>query len=64
MALLYITATLIILVTHASQIPDAVVLVVDSAFNGAAASGGFAGATIMLALRMGIARGIFLMKLG
>lgn len=59
MALLYITATLIILVTHAGEIPAAVVLVVDSAFNGAAASGGFAGATIMLALRMGIARGIF-----
>ena len=59
MALLYITATLIILVTHAGEIPAAIVLVVDSAFNGAAASGGFAGATIMLALRMGIARGIF-----
>ena len=59
MALLYITATLIILATHAGEIPAAIVLVVDSAFNGAAASGGFAGATIMLALRMGIARGIF-----
>lgn len=59
MALLYITATLIILVIHAGEIPAAIVLVVDSAFNGAAASGGFAGATIMLALRMGIARGIF-----
>ena len=59
MALLYITATLIILVTHASLIPAAVALVVDSAFNGAAATGGFAGATLMLALRMGIARGIF-----
>ena len=59
MALLYITATFIILVTHASLIPSAVALVVDSAFNGAAATGGFAGATLMLALRMGIARGIF-----
>jgi AGCS family alanine or glycine:cation symporter len=59
MALLYITATFIILLTHAGEIPSAIILVVDSAFNGAAASGGFAGATIMLALRMGIARGIF-----
>ncbi len=59
MALLYISATLLILITHATDIPAAVVLVVDSAFNGAAASGGFAGATLMLALRMGIARGIF-----
>jgi len=59
MALLYISATLVILITHAGAIPGAVVLVVDSAFNGAAATGGFAGATLMLALRMGIARGIF-----
>ena len=59
MALLYISATLLILITHATDIPAAVVLVVDSAFNGAAATGGFAGATLMLALRMGIARGIF-----
>ncbi len=59
MALLYISATLLILITHAADIPAAVVLVVDSAFNGAAATGGFAGATLMLALRMGIARGIF-----
>lgn len=59
MALLYISATLIILITHIADIPAAVVLVVDSAFNGAAATGGFAGATLMLALRMGIARGIF-----
>ena len=59
MALLYISATLLILVIHVAEIPAAVVLVVDSAFNGAAATGGFAGATLMLALRMGIARGIF-----
>jgi AGCS family alanine or glycine:cation symporter len=59
MALLYISATLLILMIHAAEIPAAVVLVVDSAFNGAAATGGFAGATLMLALRMGIARGIF-----
>ena len=57
MAMIYLLS--IILVTHASLIPAAVALVVDSAFNGAAATGGFAGATLMLALRMGIARGIF-----
>jgi len=59
MALLYISATLFILLSHIADIPTALLLVVDSAFNGAAATGGFAGATIMLALRMGIARGIF-----
>lgn len=59
MAALYMTATFIILVMNAPAIPAAIILVVDSAFNGAAATGGFAGATLMLALRMGIARGIF-----
>ncbi len=59
MAALYMTATFIILVMKAPAIPAAIILVVDSAFNGAAATGGFAGATLMLALRMGIARGIF-----
>ncbi len=59
MAMLYLSATLIILLTHVTEIPAAIALVVDSAFNGAAAAGGFAGATIMLALRMGLARGIF-----
>ena len=59
MAALYMTATFIILVMNAPAIPAAIILVVDSAFTGAAATGGFAGATLMLALRMGIARGIF-----
>ena len=59
MAITYFLATLCILLLNASELPAAIVFIVDSAFNGAAATGGFAGATIMLALRMGVARGIF-----
>tara|TARA_B110000046_G_scaffold181448_1_gene213692 strand:- start:1922 stop:3292 length:1371 start_codon:yes stop_codon:yes gene_type:complete len=59
MTILYIVATLAILITNFAAIPAAISLVVNSAFTGIAASGGFAGATIMLAMRMGIARGIF-----
>jgi len=59
MAGLYLSATLIILLMNLIAIPDAIVLVVKSAFSPVAAGGGFAGATIMLALRMGVARGIF-----
>ncbi len=59
MALLYLLVTMIILVINITAIPEALVLVVKSAISPAAASGGFAGATIMLALRMGVARGIF-----
>jgi|TARA_B110000879_G_scaffold102855_1_gene138910 AGCS family alanine or glycine:cation symporter len=59
MAIIYFSATLAILLLNVTELPAAIVFIVDSAFNGAAATGGFAGATIMLALRMGVARGIF-----
>jgi AGCS family alanine or glycine:cation symporter len=59
MALVYLTGGLVVLVMHAGQIPHALRLVVDGAFNGTAATGGFAGGTVMLALRYGIARGLF-----
>jgi AGCS family alanine or glycine:cation symporter len=36
-----------------------VALVFDGAFSGTAATGGFAGSTLMMALRVGVARGLF-----
>jgi AGCS family alanine or glycine:cation symporter len=59
MALIYLAGGLVILVRFAGAIPDAVGLVFSSAFTGAAATGGFLGATIMTAMRYGIARGLF-----
>ena len=59
MTVIYILATAIILLIHIADIPAALALIVDSAFNGMAATGGFAGATVMVALRMGVSRGIF-----
>jgi AGCS family alanine or glycine:cation symporter len=59
MSLFYIGGGLVVLVLHASAIPDALRLVADGAFSGTAAAGGFAGSTVMLALRYGIARGLF-----
>jgi alanine or glycine:cation symporter, AGCS family len=59
MCLLYIGGGLVILALHASAIPAALRLVLDGAFSGTAATGGFAGSTIMLAMRYGIARGLF-----
>jgi AGCS family alanine or glycine:cation symporter len=59
MALTYVGAGVTVLLLNYELVPGAVALIVDSAFNGAAASGGFAGASIWLALRMGVARGIF-----
>ena len=59
MAGIYVIATISVLVFYADQLPAAVGLVIDGAFNGTAAAGGFAGAGIMLAMRSGIARGIY-----
>lgn len=59
MAVIYLVSTLLILLMNLPEIPAALVFIVDSAFNGTAATGGFAGATVMLALRMGVSRGIF-----
>jgi AGCS family alanine or glycine:cation symporter len=59
MAIIYIAGGLAIILLHISEVPAALSLVFNSAFNGAAATGGFAGATIMMAMRYGVARGLF-----
>jgi AGCS family alanine or glycine:cation symporter len=59
MALLYLGGGLVVLVLYAGHIPHALSLVFEGAFTGTAATGGFAGSTVMLALRYGIARGLF-----
>ena len=59
MAVAYVAAGLFVLAMNIERLPAAFSLIINSAFNGAAASGGFAGASIWLALRMGVARGIF-----
>ncbi len=48
-----------IILTHITEVPAALVFIVKQAFNPTAAVGGFAGASIMLAIRMGVARGVF-----
>jgi alanine or glycine:cation symporter, AGCS family len=59
MALTYILMGLIVLVTHITAVPAAVAVIVESAFTGSAATGGFAGATVWAAIRFGVARGVF-----
>ena len=59
MAVLYFFTCLSIIVLHIGDIPAAVVTIVESAFTGHAALGGFAGSTIMVAMQSGIARGVF-----
>ncbi|CCF02215.1 Sodium/glycine symporter GlyP [Streptococcus macedonicus ACA-DC 198] len=59
MAIIYILATLTILAFHFDYIIPGLGLVLHSAFTGKAATGGFAGATVVTAVQAGIARGIF-----
>lgn len=59
MALLYIGAGVVILAMNASHIPEAMRLIVDGAWNGQAAAGGFMGASMMMAIQMGVARSVF-----
>jgi len=59
MALFYIIGCIIILFMNGSYVWPALKLICSSAFSPQAAGGGFAGSTIMLAARYGIARGLF-----
>ena len=59
MAAIYVIATGVFLIMFADRIPGAIEQIIESAFTGTAAQGGFLGATVMLAMRSGVARGVF-----
>ena len=59
MAVLYVAGCLVILCLNAAYVWPAIELIVTSAFSPSAAGGGFVGATVMMAARYGIARGLF-----
>ncbi|MDG3136866.1 alanine/glycine:cation symporter family protein [Streptococcus suis] len=59
MAILYILASLIVLLVHWNELLPTLGLVLKSAFSPAAAVGGFVGATVKEAIQRGIARGVF-----
>ncbi|WP_054955604.1 alanine/glycine:cation symporter family protein [Paenibacillus dakarensis] len=59
MAVVYILTSCVVLFVFADKLPAALSLVFQSAFNPTAAGGGFLGATVMMAIRTGIARGVF-----
>lgn len=59
MALTYLALGIAIIAMHLPQIPDVIALIMKSAFTGHAATGGFAGAAMMTAIRFGVARGVF-----
>lgn len=59
MAVGYVLSCLVIIGMNLEKLPETFALIISSAFTGTAARGGFLGAGVMLAVRMGVARGIF-----
>ncbi|MGE0115527.1 MAG: alanine/glycine:cation symporter family protein [Steroidobacteraceae bacterium] len=64
MALAYLLGGIAILFTHVTVIPHAFKLIFTTAFTGTAATGGFAGAAMIAAIRYGVARGVFANEAG
>lgn len=59
MAVFYIIAALVVILLNIRGVPAAFAMIFQSAFTARSAVGGFAGATVMMAMRRGIARGVF-----
>jgi len=59
MALAYLVSGLVVLGLNLGEVPAAFMTILQEAFTPTAQVGGFAGATMMLAIQMGVARGIF-----
>ncbi len=59
MAIFYVIGCTVILFINSAQVLPAISLIFSSAFTPQAAGGGFVGASVMMAMRYGIARGLF-----
>ena len=59
MAVLYIIVTVGFLIICHAQVPAAIMEILTDAFTPTAAAGGFLGASVLVAMRNGVARGVF-----
>ena len=59
MAIVYILGTLTVIFFNIDKVPATLSLVLTSAFSPIAAVGGFAGASVRMAIQNGVARGVF-----
>jgi AGCS family alanine or glycine:cation symporter len=59
MGIFYVTAALVIIVLNFRALPQAIVTIFHDAFTGTAATGGFFGATFIMAMQWGVRRGLF-----
>ena len=59
MAIIYILGTLTVIFLNIEKIPATLSMILTSAFSPVAAVGGFAGASVRMAIQNGVARGVF-----
>ncbi len=59
MIVLYVSGAALCLLLTADRILPSLAMIFEHAFTPTAASGGFAGAAVMMSVRMGVARGVF-----
>ncbi|ACV68769.1 alanine/glycine:cation symporter family protein [Desulfohalobium retbaense] len=59
MVVFYMGGALLIILLNVAQVPAAFALIFKHALSPTATTGGFVGASIMLTIRMGVARGVF-----
>ena len=59
MAVVYVAATLIVIVAEWKRLPAAFGAIFEGAFTGTAATGGFLGSTIIMTMIWGVRRGLF-----
>lgn len=64
MAIFYILGACVILFIHMEKIPGTLTSIIYHAFTGQAAFGGFLGSTMLLALRVGVSRGLMTSEAG
>lgn len=63
-SIIYLLGCFLLLILYRRQLPDACLWIIKDAFSISSIAGGFAGSTLQLALRYGIARGLFTNEAG
>ncbi len=64
MMVIYLVMCVVIVIKHYQELPQALLKIIYSAFNGHAAIGGFSGATVAMALQAGAKYGVFANEAG
>ncbi len=59
MIVLYVATGLFVILVNITELDNALKIIFSSAFSGHAAAGGFAGATMKMAIQLGFSRGVF-----